>query len=62
MSWEQASTDNSGQVNYRINNLSPASSYSIYADGKLLKKSKSDNKGSLIFDANSGGKKIEIVL
>jgi hypothetical protein len=62
MSWEQATTDNSGQVNYTISNLSPGSSYSIYADGKLLKKSKSDNKGSLIFDANSGEKKIEIVL
>ncbi|MDQ2864041.1 MAG: hypothetical protein M3R50_10440 [Bacteroidota bacterium] len=60
--WEQTSEGKGGRVHYTINNLKPGSSYSIYADSKLLKKIKSDGKGSLSFNASSSAKKIEVVL
>jgi hypothetical protein len=60
--WEQASPDASYTVNYVINHLLPGRSYSIYGDGVLLKKSKSDGKGGLIFNQNINTQQLKIIL
>ena len=60
--WEQTSPDASFTVKYAMINLLPGRSYSIYGDGILLKKSKSDLKGNLIFNQSISTKKIRIVL
>ncbi len=60
--WEQTSPDASFTVKYAMANLLPGRSYSIYGDGILLRKSKSDRKGNLVLNQSISTKKIRIVL
>jgi len=60
--WEQTSPGKPFTISYSLNSLLPDHSYSIYVDGVLSKKSKSDRKGNLIFNQNSSARKIEILL
>ena len=60
--WEQTSSDEHGIVIYTINQLKPSSSYSIYADGKLLKKVKTDEHGSLSFRRQGSSEKVQVVM
>lgn len=60
--WEQTSPDAAFAVTYSLNNLLPRHSYAIYGDSVLLKKSRSDRKGKLIFNQSVSTKKIRIVL
>lgn len=60
--WEQSSPDASFAVTYFLNDLLPNRTYLIYGDDILLKKSKSDAKGNLIFNQNINTKKLKIVL
>ena len=62
MIWNQNSNGSGARVNYTINKLCPGAMYSIYADKKLLKKTKSDLKGSLAFDINGAAKEIQVSL
>ena len=62
MSWEQTSKETSFKINYLLNHLLPGRDYLIYADGKLLKKGKSDDKGRLVFSESIAAKKLKIVL
>jgi hypothetical protein len=62
ITWEQSSPDNSFMTTYSVNQLLPGRTYSIYGDGVLLKKIKSDAKGNLIFNQSINTKKLEIVL
>src|SRR6185312_4779300 len=60
--WEQTSPNASFTVKYAVTNLLPGRSYSIYGDGILLRKSKSDGKGNLMLNQSISAKKIRIVL
>jgi hypothetical protein len=60
--WEQSSPDASFAVTYFLNDLLPNRTYLIYGDDILLKKSKSDAKGNLIFNQDINTKKLRIVL
>jgi hypothetical protein len=60
--WEQSSPDASFAVTYFLNDLLPNRTYLIYGDDILLKKSKSDAKGNLIFNQDIKTKKLKIVL
>ncbi len=62
MSWKQTSKDANFQTGYTLNRLLSGREYLIYADGKLLKKSKSDDKGRLVFTGRIAPKKFKIVL
>lgn len=62
MVWNQTVKSTSGQLTYTINNLIPGGYYSIYADERLLKKSKADAEGRLKFDQSGRAKKIKILL
>jgi hypothetical protein len=62
LTWEQASPIAPFRITYVINNLLPRRYYLIYADDVLLKKSKSDDKGSLDFNQSIATKKIKILL
>ena len=62
MVWDQTVKGTSGQVMYTVNNLRPGSTYSIYADNRLLKKIKSDLRGFLMFHETFRAKKIKILL
>ena len=62
ITWQQTSNDDGGMVTYTINQLKPSSSYFIYADGKLLKKVKSDQHGSLNFEKQDKSEKLQVVL
>ena len=62
IAWQQTSNNEQAMVIYNINQLIPSSSYSIYADGKLLKKVKSDQDGSLSFGRGSGSEKLQVLL
>jgi len=60
--WEQSSPGASFAVTYFLNNLLPNRTYLIYGDDTLLKKSKTDAKGNLIFNQDIKTKKLKIVL
>jgi hypothetical protein len=60
--WEQLSEDASFNISYEVGNLLPGHNYLIYVDGYLWKKSKSDDKGSLLFNESNSAKKLKIVL
>ncbi|MEO8822785.1 MAG: hypothetical protein ABI366_04360 [Ginsengibacter sp.] len=62
MVWEQSTPGASFNVSYSLKNLLPARSYSIYGDGILLKKTKSDGQGKLFFSQNVNTKKLKIAL
>ena len=62
MKWNQITEDKTGKIKYTLNQLKPGSSYSIYTDGQLIKKMKSDANGRLIFDVSGKSRKIKISL
>ncbi|HUZ61885.1 MAG TPA: hypothetical protein VMU83_24115 [Hanamia sp.] len=60
--WKQTSPDASFSITYVLNHLLLGRFYLIYADGALLKKSKSDNKGKLMFSQSIHTGDLKIVL
>ncbi len=60
--WEQSNPGASFAVTYFLNDLLPNRTYLIYGDDILLKTSKSDEKGNLIFNQDINTKKLKIVL
>ncbi|HXS58001.1 MAG TPA: hypothetical protein VN726_17830 [Hanamia sp.] len=62
MIWNQYANGSVGRVTYTINKLMAGVVYSIYADKKLLKKSKADAKGSLVLNVKGDTKEIIISL
>ncbi|HET7118021.1 MAG TPA: hypothetical protein VFI29_16105 [Hanamia sp.] len=60
--YEQTSPDASFTVNYILKSLLPGRSYLIYGDDILLKKSKSDDNGNLMFNQSIHTRKLKVIL
>jgi hypothetical protein len=60
--WDQTSSELNTRVTYTVSNLLPVKSYSIYIDTILLKKSKSDATGRLVFDQTGKAVRVKVVL
>jgi hypothetical protein len=63
MSWMQLPGDiHSGKLNYRVNDLEPASYYTVLVNKKALTRSKTNTDGSLVFSVKTNKRADEIVV
>jgi hypothetical protein len=60
--WNQSASSATGTVNYALSGLKPGSRYAVELNGQPFETLKSDKKGSLSFDVDSGTSAMNIAI